>query len=72
MTTTSPVNVVRRTAQAAHVADVEEVEAAVGEDDAFAGQGGLQHDPRLSFLDAADDGGAYKGWGLTTGLRVSW
>jgi len=32
-------------------------------------QTGLQYS---TMKDAADDGGDYKGWGLTTGLRVSW
>jgi len=32
-------------------------------------QTGLQYS---SMKDAADDGGEYEGWGLTTGLRVSW
>jgi phosphate-selective porin OprO/OprP len=32
-------------------------------------QTGLQY---TNMNDAADDGGAYKGWGFTTGLRLSW
>ena len=32
-------------------------------------QTGLQYS---TMKDAADDGGEYEGWGLTTGLRVSW
>ena len=32
-------------------------------------QTGIQYS---NMKDAADDGGAYRGWGLTTGLRLSW
>ena len=32
-------------------------------------QTGLQY---ASMDDSADDGGEYEGWGITTGLRISW